>query len=1390
MIPIIGFNAVTIPPKITHQSSVDIFYKPGESVKLKCKASGVPTPTYSWWRADKDINPSGNEDRYVQMQDEGTIIINRPEDKDEGFYQCFAENHYGRAASIKFNMREAKLKSFNIAPALTHTVRLGTSLKLPCSDPDSVPDAQIFWANGSTSIDWNDRVSVDYDNSLHFTYVDTVDDGLCFRCVAENQIVRKSVKGRLHCIQTTGKSPTMAPLKLAWPDYQWDKLGMVGDTISLKCIFSGYPTPKVLWNKKGSGTLNNRIKTGNSGGQELVITDLQLEDAGTYVCSATKLQADRPMEMSIEVTVQSRPEWVIKPEDVTLGEGGDAKFECEGKGVPAVKVNWFINGYTLEDALKKDKRLTQERFHSFRNKLVLENVTLTDTMVVQCNVTNNNGFVYAEAFLNVLEEKPSILEKPENIRVAEGQDFHLACKITGKPDPIITWYKDSVQITGGRYVILESGSLMVMSTVLSDAGNYLCYAQNKHGQVNAEATVKVRRKTIIEVPPMDLEVRTGVNAKFTCSGTTDPQEIEFLTTSWLKDGTGIELGNRMFLNYQDNSLTISGTEQRDTGTYECVISNGLDNDTKSARLVVTDLPLPNTRIKVENNCFQDMQAELSWMPGAFNNAPIQFFTVEYETTTYPNHWVFAARVNYTQDKAFIPLAAGLDYRFRVTSFNKIGPSPPSEPSETRCATRTSPPSQSPQNVRTIGEIPGKLHIEWTPVPPEHQGGDGFRYNLKILKLGDPANTAVSVTFRDWHRYQYILSNAGVYLPYQISIYSANDDGNSTGSSQAIIGYSGEGMPEVYPYNVQVLESGSEYVTLQWEFDRSQIGRPDTKIKGEFKGFKVQIWQKNRRAETIINIDLPPAEFDMTTTVDTFSARVHHMKPNTALEARVAVLNNFYVSQPSEVIGFDSLPGLPGPVSFVQDLNIGDQHINLQWWPALDNRKDVIGYDIGYQEVQGLVLGKLQERIPQIDDPYATTAVLGGLEPNTKYRIFVWARTEAGRSEPYFIERTTEKPGVPLIPRFTIADVGRTSINLTWWKDAYGESGNVVLVEYMKKNGREWISTNPDATRNWARLSLLEPGITYSVRIVVTNGATVRRLSETQDVTTRGTAKAYDISENLGWFLTTLFVVLLQIGLIILFIVCYRRGFRFAPLESPVETYNDKGQTYSDQSALPRTSSAFQDPGGYNNDYYKDADGYEYGGEEYYDKEDRMYDGEHGYNDREGYSDDNYGFDPSKKKAAYYRGNNKEKHDYDGHSPYSDEDDRRYPKENSYEDYDMDPDPNGRRYPHDRSVNTSVGSTDREETRESGYRTENYKMDRPRDVKRDEPRYHGGYSTRSDREAPSSSAIETGRYRNQADRDLVNELRERQSDRNRSPAGSRDIPASRGGDPPDYHGTLI
>ena len=93
---------------------------------------------------------------------------------------------------------------------------------------------------------------------------------------------------------------------------------------------------------------------------------------------------------------------------------------------------------------------------------------------------------------------------------------------------------------------------------------------------------------MIRTKPLDVMVYEGTEAKFTCTATTDPEEIDNLVIDWKKDGQIIDyrLAQRVFKNDMDNSLTISGTISLDTGEYSCVARNGLDESESGAQLVV------------------------------------------------------------------------------------------------------------------------------------------------------------------------------------------------------------------------------------------------------------------------------------------------------------------------------------------------------------------------------------------------------------------------------------------------------------------------------------------------------------------------------------------------------------------------------------------------------------------------------------------------------------------------------------------------------------------------------------------------------------------------------------------------------------------------------------
>ena len=46
--------------------------------------------------------------------------------------------------------------------------------------------------------------------------------------------------------------------------------------------------------------------------------------------------------------------------------------------------------------------------------------------------------------------------------------------------------------------------------------------------------------------------------------------------------------------------------------------------------------------------------------------------------------------------------------------------------------------------------------------------------------------------------------------------------------------------------------------------------------------------------------------------------------------------------------FQLIVAVPGPVYLFRPINIGDNHVNLEWVRPIEERGDILGYDIGYQ----------------------------------------------------------------------------------------------------------------------------------------------------------------------------------------------------------------------------------------------------------------------------------------------------------------------------------------------------------------------------------------------------------------------------------------------------------
>ena len=1324
------------PPSIKIQPPFDVFYKAGESVEIPCIADGVPNPIYRWTRNKVEFNPSGNDDRMVQLPDEGTIVINRPESKDEGIFQCLAKNEHGTSTSINVNLREAMLEDFPYGQDKSIPVRRGHSVKLQCTPPTSLPKAEIRWVLKDTksgrieAINFNNRITKDLEGRLYITHVLEEDhqDGRTYVCMAINYFMRLNTYAAGTVIVPTGSSGTndVVPPHLLWSTPN-EISGLLGENLRIKCIYGGNPTPEVHW-ESNTGRIPDNRRTLSQGGQELLISQLINSDAGSYTCYTTSTTGNRE-QRNINIILKSKPYWVEEPQDIETSIGATAYFRCVANGEPAPEYKWFINGVKLEDSTHptyKSKRFRKPN----DNEVSIIHLEKTDVMVLQCNASNSFGYVFGDFYLNVLKERPQFIKRPvKELKVAENTDVNLTCQTSGKPDPIVTWYRDGQQITGGRYQILPNGDLSITKIVLSDAGNLTCIAVNDEGSDSDWGVLIVRRKTRIEQKPSDLENSAGTDAKFTCSGTTDFEEVSKLRVYWLKDGKEITTNDqRMTTNVQDNSLTISGTISRDSGFYTCVVTNGLDEERASAILTVKDRPEYPVDIQMKD-CINN-KVTLQWTKGAFNNAPIQYFTIQYNTSMEPDNWVFASTANQSDNTITLTLKPGVSYSWRILATNKIGISDPSKHSEI-CTTETAKPYQNPENVRGIGDKQNYLVIEWTPMPPIEQGGDNFRYVLSINKRGS-VPIDFTRTISDWrtHRYEFA-TNDNYYVPYNVSIKAANEHGDSSAALTVHVIYSGENKPgpgmRVEGFVVDTAAMEDNAATLYWNWDMNLNNQVQTGLNGRFRGFKLQYWVKDMkrvtfREDEILEKDLQGRYGSVVkrATIELMYT-VTDLLPYTYMEAQICVMNTHYVSGPSPIVSFVTARGVTGPVESLSPTVIGSNFVELTWKkPELLNSPIAVisnsylqGYDIGFQTVNGLDLGKMQEMDPQITDPRLNSTVLNGLTADQTYRVHMWGRTENGRGEASFIELKTTKPAGMSVPGFRIIDVNTTFFNVTWTTVAKKNYGSVVFIEYRKEGVSDWQQSPQEVSKSWIGISHLEKGTSYEIRLSVTNGDNTAT-SEVEIFETKGISVAYSLGANFGWFIGLVVSVLVIIGLSVLIVLLYKR--RTEPEQKPYtaaprrrDYRDDYRDDRSNQDIVRKSSDSLNK--GYDNYTYSDRDNRDY------------HDDDNDYNRRYRDDDDDY-----RRSNA---DNAKSRYDDDGYDRRRDDDYDRDRDDYRYDDYDKRYDDDYDRKRDDDDYDRKRDDDDYDRKHDSNYDKEYDDYDRKRDD--DYDRYDDDKRRYSDRD---------------------------------------------------------
>lgn len=186
---------------------------------------------------------------------------------------------------------------------------------------------------------------------------------------------------------------------------------------------------------------------------------------------------------------------------------------------------------------------------------------------------------------------PDFDEILANCTAELGQTVKLACRVTGVPKPVVTWYKDGRMVEADpHHIIIEdpdgSCTLILDNMTADDSGQYMCFASSAAGNASTLAKITVQMPPRFVNKMRNASFYAGEDTQFTCVIQSAPSP----KIRWFKEGR-LLTDQEKYQTYSEMRsgvvvLVIKNPTERDLGHYECELSNRLGSAKCAADLVL------------------------------------------------------------------------------------------------------------------------------------------------------------------------------------------------------------------------------------------------------------------------------------------------------------------------------------------------------------------------------------------------------------------------------------------------------------------------------------------------------------------------------------------------------------------------------------------------------------------------------------------------------------------------------------------------------------------------------------------------------------------------------------------------------------------------------------
>ncbi|XP_046567863.1 brother of CDO-like [Haliotis rubra] len=137
-------------------------------------------------------------------------------------------------------------------------------------------------------------------------------------------------------------------------------------------------------------------------------------------------------------------------------------------------------------------------------------VNIMDTAVYQCGVTTSSTIQLGSPVQlnvtkgNVADTSPVLMYSSETTDATQGQAVTQQCIFSGRPVPVVTWYRDDKQVTNTTRAELSYTTVTIKNVSDGDAGIYRCTGKNGVSSDSHDVTL------IVTVPRNDKQSTTPV----------------------------------------------------------------------------------------------------------------------------------------------------------------------------------------------------------------------------------------------------------------------------------------------------------------------------------------------------------------------------------------------------------------------------------------------------------------------------------------------------------------------------------------------------------------------------------------------------------------------------------------------------------------------------------------------------------------------------------------------------------------------------------------------------------------------------------------------------------------------------------------------------------------